>query len=211
MDTVIIEQLVCRYPNLEGLIDKINAATTAIVKCYSGGGKILVCGNGGSCSDSEHIVGELMKSFEKKRPIENTLVNELERVSKERGKLLSLKLEKCLPAISLNVHSSLASAIANDIGSSMVFAQQVNGYGNEGDILIGISTSGNAENVVNAAITARAKKLTVIGLTGHSGGQMKSFCDILINVPELRTALVQELHIPIYHAICMMVENYFFN
>ncbi|MCD6354298.1 MAG: SIS domain-containing protein [Prolixibacteraceae bacterium] len=205
-----IDQMVIRYGKLAGLKNEIEKAAKAIISAYESGGKLLVCGNGGSASDSEHIVGELMKSFEGKRPVNQTLKTNLSTLAGERGEYLSEKLQQGLPAISLSAHSALTSAIANDIGADVTFAQQVTGYGNRGDILIGISTSGNSQNVVDALIVAKAKGLVTIGLTGETGGRMKEFCDVLLNVPETRTAFVQELHLPVYHTFCLMVEDYFF-
>lgn len=206
----ILDLLILRYPQLEPLTEEIQAAATAFVKCYEQGKKVLICGNGGSCSDSDHIVGELMKGFENMRPVNQTMKNDLMEIAGERGAYLAGKLQQALPAISLTAHSALITAVANDTDASLIFAQQVMGYGNEGDIILGISSSGNSQNVIDALITAKAKSMTVIGLTGETGGKMKEFCDILINVPGRRTAFVQELHLPVYHALCMMVENHFF-
>lgn len=180
-----------------------------MIKCYLDGGKILICGNGGSSSDAGHIVSELMKGFEQKRPLGESLKAELLH-SGERGKFLAEKLQEGLPAISLAEHGSLITAITNDTSADLIFAQQVVGYGRQGDVLIGISTSGNARNVIDAMITAKAKRMSVIAITGESGGIMKSYCDILINVPEKRTCLVQELMIPVYHTLCLIVEDHFF-
>ena len=171
---------------------------------------MLVCGNGGSSSDSEHIVGELMKGFEHKRPLVESFKDRLVVISDERGKYLSEKLQQALPAISLTSHCALITAIANDTDADLIFAQQVVGYGNPGDILLGISTSGNSQDIIDALITAKAKDMVVIGLTGESGGKMKQYCDILISVPGRRTTFVQELHLPVYHVLCLMVENHFF-
>ncbi len=209
-NNIHIQQLIKRYSQLTGLKEEIEKAGKAIIHAYENGGKLLVCGNGGSASDSEHIVGELMKSFEGKRPVNQTLKTNLSTLAGERGEYLSEKLQQGLPAISLSAHSALTSAIANDIGADVVFAQQVTGYGNRGDILIGISTSGNSQNVVDALIVAKAKGLVTVGFTGETGGKMKEFCDILLNVPETRTAFVQELHLPVYHTLCLMAEDYFF-
>jgi D-sedoheptulose 7-phosphate isomerase len=131
-------------------------------------------------------------------------------VTSERGAYLAEKLQAGLPAISLSSHTALITAVANDTDADLIYAQQVIGFGSSGDVLIGISTSGNARNVLDAAITARAKGMKVIGMTGETGGNLKSFCDILINVPEKRTLFVQELHLPVYHTLCLMVENHFF-
>ena len=206
----IIEELIHRYPELSPVKDQIQKAADCLISCYQMERKVLVCGNGGSCSDSDHIVGELMKGFEHKRPIEESLKNQLSDIAGERGKYLAEKLQQGFPAISLTAHSALITAIANDTDADLIFAQQVVGYGNAGDILIGISTSGNSQKVLDAMITSKAKGMTIIGLTGETGGRIKSLCDILINVPEKRTLFVQELHLPVYHALCLMVENYFF-
>ncbi|HPE77046.1 MAG TPA: SIS domain-containing protein [Draconibacterium sp.] len=206
----ILNELLNRYTRLGYLENEIRETSDLIIKAFSNGGKVLVCGNGGSCSDADHIVGELMKSFEGKRPLNVSLQQKLKELSPERGNMLAEKLQQGLPAISLTVHQSLITAIANDIHGDLIYAQQVIGWGNPGDILIGLSTSGNSKNVIDAMIAAKAKGLNTIGLTGKTGGKMKDWCDILINVPETRTAYVQELHLPVYHAICMMVENEIF-
>ncbi len=206
----ILDELLNRYSRLDYLENVISEASELIIKTFNKGGKVLVCGNGGSCSDADHIVGELMKSFEGKRPLNISLQQKLEEISSDRGKMLAEKLQQGLPAISLTVHQSLITAIANDIHGDLIYAQQVIGWGNPGDILFGLSTSGNSKNVIDAMIVAKAKGLITIGLTGKTGGKMKDWCDILVNVPETRTAYVQELHLPIYHAICMMIENEIF-
>ena len=206
----ILSELLNRYTKLDYLKDTILKATDAIIQTYKNGGKVLVCGNGGSCSDADHIVGELMKSFEGRRPLENSLQSKLREISPDRGKMLAERLQQGLPAISLTAHQSLITAIANDIHGDVIYAQQVVGWGNAGDILIGLSTSGNSKNVLDALIVAKAKGLTTSGLTGKTGGKMNEWCDIHINVPETRTAYVQELHLPVYHAICMMVEKEIF-
>jgi len=207
---MILEELISRYPQLIQVKDEIRKAAECLIVSYQHGKKVLICGNGGSCSDSDHIVGELMKGFEQKRPVSESLKKKLIKNDEVRGKYLSEKLQQGLPAISLTAHNALITAVANDTDADLIFAQQVIGYGNTGDVLIGISSSGNSQNVVDALITAKAKGMVVIGLTGETGGKMKSYCDILINVPGRRTAFVQELHLPVYHALCLMVENYFF-
>ena len=206
----ILDTLIRRYPELDSLKAEINRASDALIACYEKGNKILVCGNGGSCSDSDHIVGELMKGFENMRPVGERMKNELAEIAGDRGMYLAGKLQQALPAISLTAHSALITAVANDTDASLIFAQQVVGYGNAGDVIIGISSSGNSQNVIDALITAKAKNMITIGLTGEPGGKMKAFCDILINVPEKLTAFVQELHLPVYHTLCLMVENHFF-
>jgi D-sedoheptulose 7-phosphate isomerase len=210
MNVNFLHELISRYPQLLYLEDEIRKAAKCLVICYQQKRKILVCGNGGSCSDSDHIVGELMKGFEHKRPIEESLKNKITAYSGDRGNYLSEKLQQGLTAISLTAHSALISAVANDIDPDLIFAQQVIGYGIPGDVLIAISSSGNSQNVIDAVITAKAKEMVVIGLTGETGGKMKQYCDILINVPERRTAFVQELFLPIYHTICLIVENTIF-
>lgn len=207
---VILDDLIKRYPALEPLKDKISDAGQSLISCYENKGKVLVCGNGGSCSDSDHIVGELMKGFEHKRPVDEKFRNKLLEVGGERGQFLSEKLQVGLPAISLTAHNALITAVANDTDANLIFAQQVVGYGNSGDILIAISSSGNSQNVLDAILVAKAKGLKVIGLTGESGGKMNGLCDVLINVPGKRTASVQEYHLPVYHALCVMVESHFF-
>lgn len=205
-----INLLLERYKELEPLADTIQEAVDAIVKSYENGGKVLACGNGGSCSDSDHIVGELMKSFEGRRPVNERIKSELVKAGGERGAYLAEKLQQGLPAISLSAHAALTTAVANDIDGDVIFAQQITGYGNPGDVLIGMSTSGNSQNVVDAILVAKAKGLVTIGFTGESGGQMKELCDILINVPQHRTAFVQEFHLPVYHTLCLMIEDHFF-
>ncbi len=206
----ILEELLNRYTQLKYLENSILEASELMIKTFNKGGKVLVCGNGGSCSDADHIVGELMKSFEGKRPLNISLQQKLEELSPDRGIMLAEKLQQGLPAISLTVHQSLITAIANDIHGDVIYAQQVIGWGNHGDILIGLSTSGNSKNVIDAMIVAKAKGLITIGMTGETGGKMKDWCDVLINVPETRTAFVQELHLPVYHAICMIIEKEIF-
>ena len=207
----ILEELLYRYKNLASIKEVIVEAAEVIVRSYKNCGKVLVCGNGGSASDADHIVGELMKSFEAYRPLESVCQQKLVELSSDRGKMLSEKLQQGLPAISLTVHNALITAIANDIHGDLIFAQQVVGLGSEGDVFIGLSTSGNSKNIIDALIAAKAKGLVTIGMTGETGGKMKKFCDLLINVPEKRTAYVQELHLPVYHSICMIVENELFH
>lgn len=199
-----------RYPVLATLRKQIESASDCLIACYRKGCMVLVCGNGGSCSDSDHMVAELMKGFTMKRDLGVDMRNRLVEIAGKRGRYLADNLQQGLPAISLAAHSSLITAISNDSDPDAIFAQQVAGYGNPEDVLFCISTSGNARNVVDAAIVAKAKGMKVIGLTGKTGGLLKSFCDILINVPEERTHLAQELHLPVYHTICLIVEAAFF-
>lgn len=207
---IILDDLVKRYPPLETLRDELLKAGQCLIDCYEKKGKVLACGNGGSSSDADHIVAELMKGFEHQRPVDEWLKNKLIEVGGDRGAWLSEKLQVGLPAISLTAHTALITAVANDNGADVIFAQQVVGYGNPGDVLLAISSSGHSQNVIDAILVAKAKGLTVIGLTGESGGKMKDLCDILMNVPGQRTASVQEYHLPLIHALCWMVESHFF-
>lgn len=205
-----IDLLCERYPSLSGLRNIIADASGLIIDCYTRGGKLLICGNGGSSADADHFAAELMKRFESGRPLDKSLKERFLEISAMRGRFLGEKLEHGLPAISLPSNTALTTAISNDIDPSLIFAQQVIGYGEEGDVLIGISTSGNSQNTVDACITAKTLNLNVIGITGKSGGKMKHYCDLLVNVPETRTARVQELHLPVLHTICLIVENHFY-
>jgi phosphoheptose isomerase len=200
-----------RYPLLAGVKNSIAEAAGMIITCYSNGGKLLICGNGGSSADADHLAAELMKSFESARPLDDSFKKRLREISVVRGKNIAEKLEHALPAISLPSNTALTTAISNDIDPSLIYAQQLIGYGDEGDVLIGISTSGNSQNIVDACITAKALNLNVIGITGKTGGKMKQYCDLLVNVPESRTAWVQELHLPVLHTICLIVENHFYS
>jgi D-sedoheptulose 7-phosphate isomerase len=205
-----LQQLIDRYPSLSGIGDHIKNAGELLIKSFSSGGKLLLAGNGGSAADCEHIAGELMKSFAKRRSPPSGYVAELEKVDPECGAWLGPRLQGALPAIALTAHTGLSSACINDIGGDIVFAQQVYGYGKTGDVFLGISTSGNAKNVVYAAVTARAKGLKTIALTGGSGGSLVKYADAAIIVPEKETYKIQELHLPIYHALCLMLEEHFF-
>jgi D-sedoheptulose 7-phosphate isomerase len=204
-----IAALTERYPKLKPLDKRLAAAAEMLIGAYYGGNKLLVCGNGGSAADAEHIVGELMKSFTKNRPIDEKLAASLREFG-EDGDRIARNLQAGYPAIALTGQLSLSTAFANDVEPRLVFAQQVLGYGVTGDIFFGISTSGNSQNVLYAAITARAKGLRVIGLTGNTGGKLAALCDICVNVPESETYKIQELHLPVYHALCLAVERTIF-
>lgn len=210
-ETEMLEELIGRYPVLEPCRESIRQAYQALEECFLAGGKLLVAGNGGSAADSDHIVGELMKGFVKKRPLPDSLVQALKEADPQRGAELSQKLQGALPAIALTNHVALSSAFANDVDGILSYAQQVNGYGNRGDVFLGISTSGNAENVMYAAVTARAKGMKIIGLTGRDGGKLGAFADISIVVPKQETYQIQELHLPVYHALCLMLEKRFYD
>ena len=179
-------------------------------QCYETGGKLLIAGNGGSAADSEHIAGELMKRFKTPRPISDSFAKQLINVDRERGKELVKNLECSLMAIPLVAHEALTTAYMNDVDSLGVFAQQLFGYGRKGDVFLGISTSGNSKNIMNATVVARAVGIKVIGLTGSSGGELAKVSDIAVKVPEVETYMIQELHLPIYHCWCLMLEDKFF-
>ena len=206
----MLNELVMRYPVLGIVRDDVNKAYSLLEACYENGGKLLIAGNGGSEADAEHIVGELMKGFVKRRPLSKELKRALIDTDPIRGSELSEKLQQGLPAIALTNHAALSSAFANDVDGMLSYAQQVNGYGKEGDVFLGISTSGNSENVMYAAVTAKAKGMKVIGLTGRDGGKLAKLADVAIVVPEQETYKIQELHLPIYHALCLMLEDHFY-
>lgn len=204
--TLLIE----RYPKLAVCKEDIKKAYELLEAAYSNGRKLLVCGNGGSASDSEHIVGELMKEFKLKRKVYSDHAAVLKEIDPELGQTLEEHLQGALPAISLTGHSSLQTAYMNDAVPELVFAQQVNGYGKPGDIFLGISTSGNSKNVLYAAVNAKAKGLKVIGLTGAKDNKLMMYADVCIRVPETETYKIQELHLPVYHCLCLMLEEHFF-
>jgi len=195
---------------LAGCDTEVAQAIAALITCYEREGKLLVCGNGGSAADSEHIVGEMMKGFCLPRGLSDTDKTQLAFVAGDDTDLLGTKLQYGWAALSLVSHSALMTATANDQDSQLIFAQQVWGLGQAGDILLAISTSGNSQNVLLAAKTARAKNMLVIGLTGATGGKLAGLCDIAITVPSDNVAQIQEMHLPIYHHICASVEAHFF-
>lgn len=205
-----LDELVERYPLLRSCKDSIARAYELLRQSYAQGGKLLTAGNGGSAADAEHIVGELMKSFKRPRPLPQAVADRMCVLDPERGAKMAQELEWPFSAISLVSHESLITAFLNDVSADSVFAQQVLGYGKFGDVFWGISTSGNSENVIEAAIVARALGLSVIGLTGEGGGKLVKYCDECIAVPQRETFKVQELHLPVYHCICLMLETYFF-
>ena len=207
----MLNELLNRYPSLFDCKETIQQAAEALIRCYADGKKVMACGNGGSCADADHIVGELMKGFLKKRPIKESLKKRmLEQYPSLNAELLD-KLQCGLPALSLCSLTALNSAVCNDIDPDLIYAQSVFGLGNKGDILICISTSGNAKNVCAAAEIAKASGIHVIGLTGSAGGKLKEIADICICAPEMETYKIQELHLPIYHYLCATVEAYFFD
>lgn len=203
-----LDVLIERYPILEPCKDDILDAYRVMETSYHQKGKLLICGNGGSAADAGHIVGELMKGFIKMRPIPDTLKDSL--CEDELGKNMADKLQMGLSSIDLTAHQALTTAFSNDVDPDLIFAQQVLGYGRENDILLAISTSGNSKNVVNAVYLARKIGLKTIGLTGEKGGRLNDLCDVTIRVPETITSKVQELHLPVYHTLCTMLEEHFF-
>lgn len=205
-----LEELIERYSVLEPVKAEILMAYETLKECFSTGHKLLVAGNGGSAADSEHIVGELMKGFKKKRELPEMMAQAFKEADAACGEELFLKLQGALPAMALTGHPGLSTAFLNDVDGKMIYAQQVYGYGQQGDVFLAISTSGNSENIHYAAVTAKAKGLKVIALTGKSGGILKKDADVAIVVPESETFKIQELHLPIYHALCLALEDYFF-
>ena len=205
-----IDLLVERYPSLESAKDDIIAAYLIMEECYENGGKLLVAGNGGSAADAEHIVGELMKGFKMPRKSETLFAEKLMAENQEFGSVLAENLQGALPAIALDGHPALSTAYMNDCEPLLCFAQQVNGYGKAGDVFLGISTSGNSKNVLFAATTAHAKGMKVIGLTGAKDSKLKDMSEVCIKAPQTETYMIQELHLPIYHCLCLMLEDRFF-
>lgn len=205
-----LEELMERYPALTCVKEEILKAYEILESCYENGGKLLIAGNGGSCADAEHIVGELMKGFVKRRAVSDEFAKKLTEADPERGKELAQKLQGGLPAIALTGHPGLSTAFLNDVDGDLIYAQQTYGYGKKGDVLLGISTSGNSKNVMYAMAAAKALGMKTIGLTGKDGGQLKTAADVAIVVPESETFKIQELHLPVYHALCLMLEERFF-
>ena len=207
----MLNELISRYPALSVCKEEIEKAAETMIGCYEKGGKIMLCGNGGSAADCEHIVGELMKGFLKLRPIEEDAKNEMMKSSPLLdGELLS-KLQRGLPAISLPHISALNSAFCNDVDAELIYAQSLFALGKRGDVLIALSTSGNAKNVAASLKVAKALGITVIGLTGAKGGFLRENADVCICAPENETFKIQELHLPIYHYLCAAVEEHFFS
>ena len=205
-----LNRLIDRYPKLIVCREDIWCAYKVLEEAYSSGRKLLVSGNGGSASDSEHIVGELMKEFKLKRKVYGQQAAALKEIDADLGQTLADNLQGALPAISLTGHSALQTAFMNDAEPELVFAQQVNGYGKPGDVYLGISTSGNSKNVLYAAVTAKSRGLKVIGLTGAKENKLMKYADVCIRVPETETYKIQELHLPVYHCLCLMLEDRFF-
>ena len=193
--------------NTEG---EIKRAYHVLEECFSHDGKLLIAGNGGSAADSEHIAGELMKRFRKPRPVTEEFARRMKEIDANRGEKLAKNLERGLMAIPLVAHEALSTAYINDVDGLGVFAQQLLGFGRKGDVFLGISTSGNSQNVMSAVVVAKALGITVIGLTGADGGELAKVSDVAIKVPETETYMIQELHLPVYHCLCLMLEDHFF-
>jgi D-sedoheptulose 7-phosphate isomerase len=205
-----ISELIQRYPILKPIQNDIVNGYKILENCFHNGGKLLVAGYGGSATDAEHIVGELMKSFVINRGLESVFKNRLCEIDAVKGSFLSAHLEDVLPVIALIGNDALNTAFANDVDAELVFAQQLHGYGNPNDVFLAISTSGNSQNIVYAAVTAKAKGIQVLCLTGAGGGELGRYADVAVMVPETETYKVQELHLPIYHSWCLALEKAFF-
>lgn len=205
-----IDILIERYPQIDKCKKEIEQAYLILEESYANGNKLLVAGNGGSAADSEHIVGELMKGFENPRKLSSEYKEKLMSVNAELGKVLGGNLQMALPTIALDGHVALTTAYMNDCEPLLCFAQQVNGYGKEGDVFMGISTSGNSKNILYAAVVAKAKGMKVVALTGAKDSKLSQIADVTIKAPETRTYRIQEYHLPIYHCLCLMLEERFF-
>lgn len=205
-----VDLLIRRYPALAVIREEIIQAYAAMEQTYRKGGKLLLAGNGGSAADCEHIAGELLKGFKLRRPLAEEAKTALCQASEEFGPILAEKLQGALPCVSLTNHTALNTAFLNDVDGLFCFAQQVNGFGVKGDVFLGISTSGNSQNILYAAAVAKAKGLVTIAFTGQSGGKLAEMCDIAVKVPENETYMIQEYCLPIYHCWCLMLEDAFF-
>lgn len=205
-----IDLLIERYPILAECRQSLIDAYLIMEEAYEGDHKLLIAGNGGSAADSEHIAGELMKRFKTPRPVTPEMAEKLKSIDPVRGADLAKNLERGLMAIPLVAHEALSTAYINDVDGLGVFAQQLFGFGRPGDVFLGISTSGNSKNVMSATVVARALGIKVIGLTGKQGGELASVADVAVKVPETETYMIQELHLPVYHCWCLMLEDKFF-
>lgn len=206
-----VDLLMERYPALTCVREDLEKAFLILKDCFERDNKLLLAGNGGSAADCEHIAGELMKRFKAPRPVTDDLRARLLEIDPVRGKSLADNLERSLMSIPLVAHEALTTAYMNDVDALGVFAQQLLGYGRKGDVFFAISTSGNSKNIMYATVVARALGIQVIGLTGASGGELAKVADVAIRVPETETFMIQELHLPVYHCLCLMLETYFFH
>ena len=205
-----IDLLIERYPILAECRQSLIDAYLIMEEAYEGDHKLLIAGNGGSAADSEHIAGELMKRFKTPRPVTPEMAEKLKAIDPVRGADLAKNLERGLMAIPLVAHEALSTAYINDVDGLGVFAQQLFGFGRPGDVFLGISTSGNSKNVMSATVVARALGIKAIGLTGAKGGELAQVADVVVKVPETETYMIQELHLPVYHCWCLMLEDKFF-
>ena len=205
-----VDLLMERYPQLQVCRQDIIDAYLIMEEAYESDHKLLIAGNGGSAADSEHIAGELMKRFKTPRHVSKEFAEKLTAIDANRGPELAKNLERGLMAIPLVAHEALTTAYINDVDGLGVFAQQLFGYGRSGDVFLGISTSGNSKNVMSATVVARALGIKVVGLTGAKGGELADVADVVIKVPETETYMIQELHLPVYHCLCLMLEEHFF-
>jgi D-sedoheptulose 7-phosphate isomerase len=210
LKTSILDGFFVKHDKLLPLREKVEQAISLTKESLADGGKILVCGNGGSAADAEHIVGELMKGFLRRRPVPLADAERLASVDEELGVYLATRLQEALPAIALTGQVALSTAVANDNGGDLPFAQQVWGYGRAGDVFLGISTSGNSRSVALAATAARARGMVVIGLTGAGGGKLGELADVCLNAPSAETFEVQEFHVALYHLFCAALEEHFY-
>ena len=206
-----LDDLIIRYPQLEVCKKDIEDAYLLLEETYDNDHKLLIAGNGGSAADSEHIAGELMKRFKVGRPIKKEFANKLISIDPERGERLVKNLERPLRAVPLTSHIAITTAYMNDADATGVFAQQMLGFGDEGDVFLAISTSGNSENIISACVVAKALGIKIIGLTGEKDSKLSEIADICIRVPETETFKIQELHLPVYHVLCLMLESNYFN
>ena len=205
----ILTGMIERYPQMQGNEQEVLAVYEILEKCFVDGHRLYLCGNGGSASDCEHIAGELLKSFKKPRPLADDLVEGLKKYG-DRGQVLIENMQGGLPTVSLCGHTAFSTAFQNDCDPMFVFAQQVGAWGESGDVLLTLSTSGNSKNCIYAAMVAKAKNMSVVALLGGSGGELKTLADASVVVPEKETYKVQELHLPVYHCLCAMLEEEFF-
>lgn len=206
-----LDDLIARYPSLEACKKDISKAYQMLEKAYDNNKKLLIAGNGGSAADSEHMAGELMKRFKKARPVDDRLKDKLINIDAQRGSKLAKNLEMPLRAVPLTSHIAITTAYMNDADASGVFAQQMLGFGDKGDVFLAISTSGNSENIISACVVAKAMGIKIIGLTGEKESLLDRYADVCIKVPEKETYKIQELHLPVYHCLCLMLESNYFN
>ncbi len=202
----LADNLAQRYPALQPLLPTLGHCVQVIVQMHHQGGRLLICGNGGSASDAQHIVGELVKSFGQPRKLTARQQALMQQADATDGPMLAMKLQQGVSAMALSDNTALLTAIANDTAAELVFAQQVFVHGRKGDVLLGISTSGNSCNVIHALQVARAIGMTTMGLCGGKACRMDTLCDHLLKAPATETFKIQEYHLPLYHALCLMVE-----